>query len=733
MKFWFTIALMCLASPIKADDALFRDRVAPIFERHCIRCHSGTRPKGGFSLTARASALAASESGVAIIPGKPNESLLLNYISGEKPEMPKDAKPLSNDELTVIRQWISAGADWPEETELVDKRQNDTNWWSLLPLERPDVPKIQSITIRTPIDAFHQAKLREQRLTPAPETDRRTLIRRLTFDLTGLPPTPEEVDAFVADIDPQAYEKLINKLLASSAYGERWGRHWLDVAHYADTHGYDKDKTRPNAWPYRDYVINAFNNDKPYSRFILEQIAGDRLFPETPEGIIATGFIAAGPFDFVGQIEVAEGTLQKAVTRNLDRDDMVATTINTFNSMTAQCARCHNHKFDPISQQDYYNLQAVFAGVDRADRTYVLDVKADDKTADTGVVFAAATEFAPQDKFTPTHGKPRPVFVLNRGSEASPGAEAHPSACSYLPQLSGKFELAADATEADGRAALARWLADKRNSLTWRSIVNRVWQYHFGRGLVDSPNDFGRMGTLPSHPELLNWLAVEFRDGGDWVKVPESIKDLHRLICNSAVYRQSSAGNAENEKLDAGNQYLWRMNRRKLEAEAVRDSILSVAGKLDRTSGGPGFYLFGFVDDHSPHYTYEEHDPDDARSCRRSVYRFIVRSVPDPFMTTLDCADSSQVVAKRSETLTPLQALALLNNQFVVRMSEHLADRVASESPELSSQLKSAWQLAFGRWPTQDELQPLVEFATRHGLAGACRLIFNANEFVFID
>lgn len=733
MRFWSIIVVMGLSTSLQADETSFRDQVAPIFERHCVSCHSGSKPKGGLALTSRARAFAPSESGAAIVPGKPEESLLLSYVSGAKPEMPKDAKPLSADEVAIIRQWIAAGAPWPEEIELADKRQYDTNWWSLQPLNRPAVPSFESRSIRTPIDAFHQAKLRKQGLTPAPEADRWTLIRRLSFDLTGLPPSPDEVDAFAVDTDPRAYEKLVDKLLASPAYGERWGRHWLDVVHYADTHGYDKDKIRPNAWPYRDYVIGAFNSDKPYSRFILEQIAGDKLFPETSEGIIATGFIAAGPFDFVGQIEVADGTLQKAITRNLDRDDMVATTINTFNSMTAQCARCHNHKFDPITQQDYYNLQAVFAGVDRADRKYPIDATSGGAEGGSGVVFAAASEFALEGQFKPTHGKPRPVFVLNRGSESSPGAEARPGACNYLAELSGQFELPADASEADGRAALARWLADKRNPLTWRSIVNRVWQYHFGRGLVDSPNDFGRMGALPSHPELLDWLAVEFRDGGDWVKTPESIKDLHRLLCNSALYRQSSAGNDENENLDAGNQYLWRMNRRKLEAEAVRDSILSVAGKLDRTPGGPGYYLFGFVDDHSPHYTYEEHDPDDPRSCRRSVYRFIVRSVPDPFMTTLDCADSSQVVAKRSETLTPLQALSLLNNRFVVRMAEHLAERVADGSPQLSSQLQSAWRLAFGRAPADAELQPLEEYASKYGLASACRLIFNANEFVFID
>jgi hypothetical protein len=979
------VAVVCFAGVVRGDDTFFREHVVPILESRCVGCHEGSKPKGGLSLVTAKQMLAGGESGPAIVAGKPDESLIIDYISGDEPAMPKDGKPLSAAEIEAIRKWIAAGAKWPDELELVDKKQYDLNWWSLQPLDRPPLPKVQSSWLRTPIDAFILAKLTEQKLAPSPEADRRTLIRRLHFDLIGLPPSLEKVNAFVADNDPQAYEKLVDRLLASPQYGERWARHWLDVAHYGDTHGYDKDKVRPNAWPYRDYVIRAFNDDKPYTRFVEEQLAGDILYPGSAEGIIATGFIAAGPFDYVGQSEVAEGTLAKAITRNLDRDDMVATTINTFNSMTAQCARCHNHKFDPISQEDYYSLQAVFAGVDRADRPYdkdsqtmakraqlasqleklkarhaaliqqinertggelakldgqlqtlramnadgqnaafgyhsqieksadvtkwvqidlgkptvigqivligaydsyggigagfgfpvrftvaigddptfsagatlVLDVTRADfpnpgvtpysidvkgqpgrfiritatklatRTADyifaigeaqvlspggmnialgsavtafdsiealprwsrgnlvdgqyfglqprdvaeqitrvekerrtliaertdpatsksfddlqfelprarsqldalpaRDVVFAAATDFKPQGAFFATGGKPRPVHVLKRGNEKDPAQEVGPGSCSYLPVLGSRFEVTTEAGEGARRVALARWLIDKRNPLTWRSIVNRVWQYHFGRGIVDSPNDFGRMGSLPSHPELLNWLAAEFRDG------PQSIKQLHRLICRSAAYRQSSAGNAAFEKIDGGNQYLWRMNRRKLEAEAVRDSVLAVSGKLDTTAGGPGFRAFGFKDDHSPHYKYEEYDPDDPLSHRRSIYRFIVRSVPDPFMNTLDCADSSAVVAKRNETLTPLQALTLLNNKFMVRMAEHFAKRVEGMGNNPTEQLTSAWRLAFARDPANDELTPLVNFAEKHGLPSACRLIFNTNEFVFID
>lgn len=717
-------AVGATVSSVQAHDAHFRTQVAPIVEKHCLSCHSGGEPKGGLSLESGDRFAAGGESGPAIVAGRPDDSLLFTYISGDEPQMPQDAKPLSTEEIAVIRQWIAAGADWPEGVTLTDKKAYDLDWWSLHPLTRPTPPAIRADWIRTPIDAFILAKLYEHQLTPSPEADRRTLIRRLYFDLVGLPPSAEEVKAFLADADPQAYEKLVHRLLTSPQYGERWGRHWLDVVHYGDTHGYDKDKLRENAWPYRDYVIRAFNEDKPYARFVEEQVAGDVHYPESVDGVVATGFIAAGPFDYVGQIEVAEGTLAKAITRNLDRDDMVATTIGAFNSMTAQCARCHNHKFDPITQEDYYSLQAVFAGVDRADRPYKRLV---DGVEQTGLVFAAAIDFPANSQFTPTRGKPRPIHLLKRGNENDPGAEADAGTCGYFPELDSRFIIPAEAGEGARRVALARWLSDKRNPLTWRSIVNRVWQYHFGRGIVDSPNDFGRMGSIPTHLELLDWLAAEFRDG------PQSIKALHRLICTSAVYRQSSAGNAIFEKTDGSNQYLWRMNRRKLEAEAVRDSVLSVAGQLNPTSGGPGFRDFAFQNDESPRYNYDQYDPDEPQSHRRSVYRVIVRSVPNPWMTTLDCADASAVVAKRNETLTPLQSLAMLNNKFMVRMAEHFANRVLAMGRNTPERIVAAFRLAFAREPDQEELSALTAYADQYGLPNACRVIFNMNEFAFVD
>ena len=713
-------------------------KVAAIFETRCLTCHNARNRQGGLSLEARADALAGGDSRSVIEPGDADASLLLDYISGEEPLMPKTGGPLSASEVQSIKGWIDRNAPWPADQRLAVRQ----GWWSLRPLTGPVPPQVtgkDAAAARNSIDAFIISRLQQEGMTLSIQADRRTLIRRLYFDLIGLPPSPAEVDRFLNDPDPRAYEALVDRLLESEHYGERWVRHWLDVVHYGDTMGFDKDKVRPHAWPYRDYVIAAFNEDKPYSRFIEEQLAGDVLYPGSAEGIVALGFIAAGPFDWVGHIEVADGTMEKRRVRNLDRDDMVSTTMLTFTSTTAGCARCHDHKFDPIPQQDYYGLQAVFAAVDRAERLHdadpnvaqkraELNQRLDELTATKGElsdevtnslaslksqlealpeqsrVYAAASEFKSEGQFIATGGKPRDVYVLARGNETSPDIEnglVAPCGLSVLDQLSHHFDLRKDHTEGERRAALARWIVDPENPLTWRSIVNRIWQYHFGRGLVDTPNDFGRMGATPTHPELLDWLAVEFRDGN------QSFKELHRLICNSATYRQESSHNDRFSRRDEENRLLWRMSRRKLEAEIVRDTVLTVSGKLDRRMGGPGFRDFGFKDDHSPHYKYDEYDPNDPETHRRSIYRLIVRSVPDPFLTALDCADPSLSVGQRTETLTALQALALLNNRFMVSMSEHFAAHVAELGDSMPEQIDAAYRLALSRPPSEMERREL--------------------------
>jgi mono/diheme cytochrome c family protein len=773
--------LAALLAPSAAQAVDYVTEVRPILAKSCYSCHGPDRQRGGLRLDDKKRALAGGDTGAAIVPGKSADSLLVRYVAGLEPKrvMPPKGERLPAEQVAVLRAWIDAGAKWPDGAD----GGAEALWWSLRPLVKPRLPTLTAADAqwaRTPVDAFVIGKLRAKGLAPAPEAERRTLVRRLYFDLVGLPPAPEEVEAFVKDDQPDAYEKLVDRLLASPAYGERWGRHWLDVVHYGDTHGYDKDKPRPHAWPYRDYVIRALNADRPYGRFVQEQVAGDVLFPGTSDGIEALGFIAAGPWDFIGHAEVSETKTDGKVARHLDRDDMVANTVGTFMSLTVHCAQCHNHKFDPISQEDYYSLQAVFAAVDRTDRRYDTDPVAAQRRAELEarrtMLAARKATVAPRiplalsdaDRDTladteralaevarglaalpaprivyagavhngsgafrgtgPDGGKPRTIHILARGDVNHPGKEVGPGALSVLPDLPSRFDLPPGHAEGERRAALARYLADARNAVTWRSIVNRVWRYHFGRGLVDSPNDFGRMGQLPTHPELLDWLAADFRDGG------QSLKGLHRLLVTSSTYRQASAVNGDQAKADAENAYYWRMNRRKLEAEAVRDAVLAAAGKLDRTMGGPGFQDFVIEKpEHSPHYEYDKHDPDDPRSHRRSVYRFLVRSQQEPFMVALDCADPSMRVDRRNESVSALQALALLNDDFMVTMAKHFAERLGRSGGDLSARVGRAFDEALGRPATSAEMAALTDYARAYGLANLCRVLFNLNEFVFVD
>ena len=612
------------------------------------------------------------------------------------------------------------------------------DWWSLRPLSGK-APPAYTRWVRNEIDAFVLEELEKHGLEPSPEADRRTLIRRLSYDLIGLPPTPEEVERFVADGSPRAYEDLVDRLLASPRHGERWARHWLDLVHYGETHGYDKDKKRLHAWPYRDYVIRAFNEDKPYARFVEEQIAGDELHSEHPDGIVALGFLAAGPWDFVGHVELREGTVDKEITRSNDRDDMVATIMSTFASTTAHCARCHDHKFDPIPQTDYYRLQAVVAGVDRADRPYdtdparhalrrALEGKAGSEPSPPpdGLVYAASASFKPEGNFTPPGG-PRVVRLLERGDVKSPGEAMSPGALSVLPGLEGHFRGIDAGNERARRAALARWITDSSNPLAWRSIVNRVWERHVGRGIVETSSDFGRMGALPTHPYLLDWLAARFRDGGG------SLKDLHRFIVTSATYRQSSASRPGVAETDSENRWLWRMHRTRLDAECIRDAILHLSGRLDLRMGGPPDEEFAFKDDHSPVYDYVGFAAAGPERRRRGIYRYIVRSVPDPWMDCLDAPDPSLLTPRRNTTLTALQALALLNSPFTASEAEAFAGRVRGMASRLDAQVDAAFRLALSRPPRDEEAKLLGEHAAAHGLESACRLIWNLNEFVFID
>jgi hypothetical protein len=910
----------------------------------------------------------------------------------------------------------------------------NTTHWSLRPLQSVPPPQTRNKKWpRTPIDSFILATLEAKGMSPSPPADKRTLVRRVTFDLTGLPPTPEEMRAFLADSSPRAFEKVVDGLLASPRYGERWARHWMDVVHFAETHGNDQDRIRTNAWPYRDYLIRSFNEDKPYARFVREQLAGDVLFPDDPQATVALGFIAAGPWDESSLRDIREDTIDRQIGRYLDRDDMVTTTMSTFASVTAHCARCHDHKFDPISQEDYYSLQAVFAGVDRAERVFdpdpeihsarqallkqrralerkepalmasLLEAKMQDEVAtwektlaasvvswttlepvsfvssngttltkqsdgsllaggprpekdtyviaaqtalngitavrlevllddslphkgpgrqDNGnlhlsefqvfaatdrepsrlaadppakvavnhqavkasealragtargpdqrdgqsqlqllplqnasadfdqqgwtaahaidgqektawgiypqvgqphfavfelkedlkikdgalltfqlhqnhggghligrlrlsattasrpvrarplpadlekilatttakrseeqrselaahylrkqieqklatlpkpqLVYAGASDFVPDGGLVPARA-PRTIQVLKRGDINKPGGEAFPGALAAVAALQHTFALANPADEGSRRAALAEWIVDPKNPLTWRSIVNRVWHYHFGRGIVDSPNDLGKMGGLPSHPELLDWLAAWFRDDARG-----SLKQLHRLIVTSAAYRQSSKDNPAFARIDSDNRLLWRMNRTRLDAESVRDAILQITGQLDLTMGGPSVKQFTLSPGiHvTPVVDYAKFDIDSPDNRRRSVYRFLFRTLPDPFMDSLDCPEASQLAPVRGASVTALQALSMLNNHFVTRQSERFAERLASLKPTLSGQIEAACELAFGRSPSRAEAKDLLAYAQKHGLPNLCRLVFNSNEFMFVN
>jgi mono/diheme cytochrome c family protein len=980
----FIFGFALIASSARGEDdatRLFRERVAPLLEKRCVACHSGATPKGKLALTTAAGARRGGESGPAVVPHKPDESVLLDAVIGAPPAMPQKAAPLTPAQVADLRVWIAQGAPWPDGLVLRDRRFEGELWWAVAPLSRPDVPITSKRDWeRNPLDAFILARLESEGLSPSSEADARTLIRRLTFDLTGLPPTPDEVDAFLSDRRPDAYERLVDRLFDSPRFGERWARHWLDVAHYGDTHGYDKDKRRDHAWPYRDWVIRALNADLPYDRFVRLQIAGDALAPDDPNAVAATGFIAAGPWDFVGHQELREGTVDKLKTRALDRDDMVSNVASSFLSLTVHCARCHDHKFDPIPQADYYRLQAVFAGVDRGDRdlpdpllkarrrelaSYRAETARELAEADAAIartlgpalgtldsqlkdlrtrlaalprpagaasptngyhssihpaangsawvqvdlgapreineirlIPARPTDFPDTPGFgfpsqfiiyvsdDPTfpvasswvvekvdrpddapgadepyvartaargryvrvaasglwkrtddyvfalaelevysgganvardrpvssldsiesgrwsrralvdghdsrhalppgtspdaarraalrheiqqvesarrhalqasvpealrgrreslngalrtlthHGLssqfyglishvPRPIALLNRGDVEQPGALVDAGALSCLSGLEPGFTLKNPADEASRRVALADWIASPANVLTWRSAANRLWHYHFGRGIVDTPNDFGRNGSRPSHPALLDWLAVELRDHHG------SLKHLHRLIVTSAAYRQSSAGDASKTLKDADNRLLWRQNRRRLEAEAVRDAVLSVSGTLDPRMYGPGFDLFRFKDDHSPIYDHTAPGASDNPAVRRrTVYRFTVRSVPNPFLDCMDAADPNLNVPSRPTTITALQALALWNDSFMIGQSRALASRLHHDGDPIAT----AYRLALGRPPRDDERAALAAYAKQFGLEQACRVLLNTNEFLFID
>ena len=964
----------------------FRERVEPLLARRCLPCHSHAteRMEGGLALDWQSGWQTGGSRGPAIVPGDPDSSLLVTVVRHGDPDLRMPAEPLPAAEVETLVEWVRRGAPDPR---VAPPRSGD--WWSLRPLERPAVPG--GAPAAEAIDAFLDDRLARAGLEPAPEADRPTFLRRVTLDLHGIQPTHEEVTAFVADTGPAPHERVVDRLLASPRFGERFARHWFDCIHYADSHGFEHDVFRPAAWPYRDWVIDAFNSDMPYATFLRAQLAADTFFPDDGPMQAALGFLGAGTYDHSAAV-TAPRTFE-----SLDRDDMVTQAMAALASTTANCARCHAHKFDPVPQEDYYALQAVFAGIGKGEIDWEpdtavaaarkrwkgiahraatdpaalldcpeaglvaeweaagrgrgvwkalplasftsafattlsrtddgsilsggpapereaitltaggplppitalrLDLHTDDSLPMKGpgrapngnlhlsevdiqvfpadgpartVAVPRATADFDQAGWTITHAidgnpatawgihpheghphhavfvpaepivlaagdtlaitlrqlhggahvigrfsiaitdgdpaaaialppaaeaalalpaadrsraqaaalagaivgarartelatlppprklyaaaatatnergvitiqPPREIRLLERGDIERPRQPVGPGALTAVAWLPARFEIPPDAPEGARRAALADWFAAPNNPLTWRSIANRVWHWHFGRGLCDTPSDFGRMGSLPSHPELLEWLACELRDTG-------SLKHLHRLICTSRAYRRRSAPPPAALEADPDDRLLAWMPRRRIDAESFHDSVLAVSGTLDDTRGGPAI----------PHFTqkpgaqltpildYDAYDLDSPGAGRRAIYRVVWRGIPDPLFDALDFPDLGLLAPSRGFSASALQALVLANNRFVLHHARALAHRAAEQHRAAAepgaadqpgaSHARVRWmvQRAWLRDPTPEEQAELTILADAHGLDAVARALFNADDFLFID
>lgn len=991
MKSAFPILLVLLgfASPLSAD-VEFEKQIAPLLAEKCLDCHNTRESKGNLDLSTKKTAFAGGDSGVVLVPGNLKKSYLWDRIAAN--EMPPK-HPLTAAEKQLLKQWIEEGAIWnPERIDpfaySTDKRAG-YDWWALQPIRKPTLPKQTGEP--HPIDAFVRAKLPPKGLTPSPPANRRTRIRRLSFALLGLPPSPAEVDAFLADSSDAAYAKLVDRLLASPHYGERWARHWLDLARFGESQGFERDKLRDNAWPYRDWVINALNDDMPYDQFVRWQIAGDVLEPGNGNAITATGFLVAGPYDEVGQNQ--QSAAMRAVVRQDEMEDYIGTVCQTFLGLTVNCARCHDHKFDPIQQSEYYQIAAALAGVRPGERNYqtqeteqkrqaarqrlakvnqsieallepirqtllaehqpqvrqanvpqpiarwtfeedfkddlgtlhgsargqakiedgqlvlngkeayvstaplsapltaktleawvqlenlsqrgggVVSVQTNDGNVFDAIVFgekdpkqwmagsdhfkrtqsfhadpekdadktlvhiaivyhpdgtiqgyrngqpygkpykakgpvtfeagksqvlfglrhgtsaggnrmlagrieqaqlydkalsseeiaATASRFNivtrkdllaklsdPQRKqlaaweseakqltdqlnslkdprvYAVTPKSPAETHVLLRGNPASPAEVVTAGGVQSLKGLSADFGLPQDAPEGERRQRLAAWITSEKNPLFARVIVNRLWHYHFGQGIVASPNDFGFNGSRPTHPELLDYLATYLIEN-DW-----SLKAVHRLIVTSKTYQQSSQPVPEAMALDADNQWLWRYAPQRLEAEVIRDAMLKVSGTLNPQLGGPSYRNFETFNRNSQFYIMQDRTGPEYH--RRTIYRMWVRSGRNRLLDAFDCPDPSVTTPARAVTTTPTQSLSLLNNSFVLRMADQVAERIEDAPPnDEESKVTLVYRMLFQREPHADELAKTTAFVKHHGLSALVRVLFNTNEFLFAE
>ena len=763
-----SISVPCL---LGQSDDLFEKQVRPILANNCYACHGPDSGDGQahLRLDSLESMLKGGRSGPALVPGSPETSLLIHAVNHDTFVQMPPKKKLPLADIAALTRWVQAGAPWPGSSPIAAVQRHEStveaifspeqrSHWAFERVRDRSVPE----GVGSPIDRFLRTALESKSLAPAAPADKLTLIRRATIDLHGIPPTRREVEDYVSDESSQAFAKVVDRLLASPRYGERWGRHWLDVARYSDSNGMDDNVVHGDAWRYRDYVIEAFNNDKPYDEFVREQLAGDLLTnwgdKNRAEALIATSFLMLGP-KMVGEDDPVKQKLDFA-------DEQLATTTRAFMALTVDCARCHDHKFDPISTKDYYSLLGIFTSTktvlsyrvtsklnavalrsanDEKRLTELEDsfdfhddfvtnsnqattpeeVLAQHKKA----IEAAKQEYESIPKaMAVTEGEAADLPVMLRGSHLTPGETAPRG----FPHILGG-ERSAIAPNASGRLELAKWLTDPGHPLTARVMANRIWKGHFGEGLVRSTDNFGLLGERPDNQALLDWLAARFVESG-W-----SIKAMHRMIMLSSAYQMNSKPNPSYAEVDPRNRLLWRMNRRRMEAEVIRDSLLAVSGALDYQAGGKAMSHPNFVNLNGE----KSRDPALYESNRRSVYLPVIRSALFELFEAFDFANPSTIKGNRATTTVAPQALFMMNSEHMEQASHSIAERIAAQDDEI----ESAYRLVYLRPPTPREVKRSKEFlmlfentlkehepANRRlrALQGLCRVLLSSNEFVYV-
>jgi hypothetical protein len=765
------LALLCLftlgltgavpgAPPDRAAEDHFEIKIRPLLANQCWKCHGTEKAKGGLRLDSGAALKRGGDSGPVVVPGKPAESLLIQAVqqTGDL-RMPPDRK-LSPQEINDLIHWVRTGAVWPTEeskplpapsaveSAAVATVERSTirftaeqkAYWAFQPVKEPAVPALTDpCWAKSAIDSFVLATLEAKGLKPSPPADKRTLLRRVTFGLTGLPPAPAEMEAFLADTSTDAFARVVDRLLQSPHYGEHWGRHWLDVVRYAETTANDANAVMRYAFRYRDYVVDAFNRDTPYDQFVTEQLAGD-LMPDTFDmsaklrRVIATGFLMVGP--------KALAETDKEQTQLDIADEQIDVTGRTFLGLTLGCARCHDHKFDPIPAADYYALAGIFRSTNM-----FLDLKSNASMWQEYSLFQVPGE-QPFVVMAPKDGVPVNLKLHLRGNRFTLGQTVP----RRFPQILAGEGAPPLVTSQSGRLELARWIASHENPLTARVLVNRLWQHHFGTGLVATSDNFGSRGERPSHPELLDWLAVRLVEKG-W-----SIKAMHRLLLLSSTYQMACASNADAARVDPSNRLLWRMPRRRLEAESIRDAMLAVSGRLDRTVGGgeSSEYLWGKAEKLGgdvkirPNQMKSD-DPYYTTSTRRSLYLPVVRNMLPDVLALFDAADPNGVTAVRNETTVPSQTLFLLNSPFVREQALHFAQSLTADPKATDRErILAAYGRSLGRVPSPEEIGTAGNFldgyaadARRLGRSDEtaklsawqsfCQMLLCCNEFLYVD